>query len=95
MRIIIKPVALKDIEQTVNYIESELSNTQAAKSIQKIIFDGIERLQNNPKLGKVLPGSDYRYIIVKNYLVFYRIIDTNITVTRVLDGRTDYIKTLF
>lgn len=85
MKIIIKPAAYEDIKQTAEYIKSELCNPTAASEIQKSIFNGIERLLNQPKLGKKLRDSEYRYIIIKNYLVFYTINDTKISVIRVLD----------
>lgn len=95
MIIIIRPAALEDIKQTFNYIESDLSNPKAASKIKEDIFNGIERLQNHPKLGKKLHDTDFRYIIIKNYLIFYKTDNNKIIVTRVLDGRTDYLKILF
>lgn len=95
MRIVIKPAAYEDIKQTADYIETELNNPSAAFEIQKSIFKGIERLINQPKLGKKLRDSEYRYIIIRYYLVFYTIDDDKISIIRILDGRTDYIKYLF
>lgn len=95
MIIIIKPAAIEDINQIFNYIKSDLSNPKAASNIKNDIFNGIERLQNHPKLGKKLRNTDYRYIIIKNILAFYKIENNKIIVIRVLDGRTDYLKILF
>ena len=38
--------------------------------------------------------TDYRYLISRNYIVFYRIEDDSISVYRIIDARTDYIRTL-
>ena len=39
--------------------------------------------------------NDYRYVVCSNYLLFYRIEDDVPIMTRALDGRMDYLKTLF
>ena len=38
------------------------------------------------------PG--YRYLISGNYIVFYRIESNSISVYRIIDARTDYIRTI-
>ncbi|MBR5704337.1 MAG: type II toxin-antitoxin system RelE/ParE family toxin [Deltaproteobacteria bacterium] len=40
--------------------------------------------------------SDLRYLLVSGYLVFYRVVEGSyIEVTRVLNGRQDYLGLLF
>lgn len=39
--------------------------------------------------------TDYRYVIYKSYLVFYRIETDKIVVHRILFARSDYCKNLF
>lgn len=39
--------------------------------------------------------TDYRYLISKNYLIFYKADDENVSIYRILNGRMDYIKILF
>lgn len=40
--------------------------------------------------------TDLRYLIVSKHLVFYRVVnEEHIEVTRVLDGRQDYMAILF
>lgn len=95
MKLIYKAVAINDIKMITDYIEDELNNPIAASNLKESIVKGISRLKSNPKLGKVLKNSNYRYIIINNILVFYEIDNDTIYITRVLDGRTDYIKTLF
>ena len=38
--------------------------------------------------------SGYRYLIIDRYIVFYRVIESEIIVVSVIDGRTDYMKYL-
>lgn len=95
MKLVYKAVAINDIKNVVDYIEGELKNPIAASNLKESIAKGISRLKSNPKLGKVLKNSNYRYIIINNILVFYEIDNDIIYITRVLDGRTDYLKLLF
>ena len=38
--------------------------------------------------------SGYRYLIIDRYIVFYRVIESEIIVVSIIDGRTDYMKYL-
>lgn len=43
-----------------------------------------------------LPDSvNYRYLIVSKQIVFYQIVGNAIEITRILVGRTDYMRILF
>lgn len=89
MNILFLPAAINDIRNIENYIENTLNNPLAAVNTKNSIINGIERLQDQPKLGKIF-NEYYRYIIIKNYLIFYTIKENGIHIIRVLDGRTDY-----
>ena len=58
-------------------------------------------LADNPYMGAALAGkypveTDLRFLIVSKHLVFYRVVDDkHIEVTRVLDGRQNYLSILF
>lgn len=39
--------------------------------------------------------TDLRYLICGKYIIFYRIGEDVISVIRILDGRTDYMRILF
>ena len=40
-------------------------------------------------------GTDYRFLVSGNYMVFYRVQDSDVHIDRVLYGRSDYMSALF
>ncbi len=101
MNITYKSLALRDIEGKRTYIADTLKNPAAAQKLVASILRAVSLLAENPKMGTMLNSkfevdTDLRYIIVFKQLVFYRIVDNRyISVTRVLDGRQDYMAVLF
>lgn len=92
--------AIKDMEEIKNYIEIELCNQKAATNVLKNIIDKIKRLSSFPLMGASLSSiisinTDYRYLVCGNYLTFYRVVDTNIYIDRILYGQRNYMQALF
>ena len=85
------PIAKKDIESIISYINNNLKNSSAAKRMINIIMEcasnackfpyGIPIYQTFNKM-----NYDYRCIRVKNYLMFYTIDENKkiVTIVRVL-----------
>ena len=93
------PEALQDLDDIGDYIAIELSNPQAALRILNNIIEDIALLANNPLMGANLSSitgiaSDYRFLVVRKYLVFYRYSNGIIFVDRILYGRRDYLLSL-
>ena len=93
------PEALQDLDDIGDYIAIELSNPQAALRILNNIIEDIALLANNPLMGANLSSitgiaSDYRFLVVRKYLVFYRFNNGIILVDRILYGRRDYLSIL-
>ena len=93
------PEALQDLDDIGDYIAIELSNPQAALRILNSIIEDIPLLANNPLIGANLSSitgiaSDYRFLVVRKYLVFYRYSNGIIFVDRILYGRRDYLSIL-
>lgn len=64
--------------------------------------DQIGKLAEFPNMGSVLSDEDYslvqrgyRFIVVPPYLIFYRIMDNDIVIYRILHGGRDYLRELF
>ena len=96
----ITPAAASDLAEISSYITLELHNPQAARRIVKSITHDLRHLQQNPHLGfsvsaKIGRGNDLRALLSGNYFLFYRIENEAIQVSRVLDGRQDYLRVLF
>ncbi len=89
-------IAEEDFNEIISFIAAE--NTSAALAIADQIEKDIELLSRNPMLGRIPRDKDiknlgYRYIIVKNYIVFYTIEDRSIFIHRILHGARNF-KTL-
>ncbi|MBR7060131.1 MAG: type II toxin-antitoxin system RelE/ParE family toxin [Eubacterium sp.] len=90
------PIAKSDMLEAVKYIANELKNPVAAQNLADDFISAAERLCEFPYANNVyLPikplESEYRRIIVKNYLMFYTVDEQNKTVTimRVIYARRD------
>ncbi len=92
-RVRLLSIAEEDFSEIIAYIASE--NINAAEKIANRIEKNFELLSINPKLGR-LPRDEeirnlgYRYLIVQNYLIFYKIEGRTIFVHRILHGARDY-----
>ena len=101
MKVLFKKTAIDDILASSSYIADHLRNKSAAKKLSEAIYHAAMLLEDNPYMGAALSGkhpveTDLRYLIVSKHLVFYRIVNgEHIEVTRVLDGRQDYMSILF
>lgn len=101
MRVYFKKTAIDDINAACDYIRDVLKNRSAARRLASTIFDAAMLLEDNPYMGAALSGklpaeADLWFLIVSKQLIFYRVVeDDHIEVTRVLDGRQDYVTILF
>lgn len=101
MKVFFKKTAIDDIQAAESYIAQKLRNKDAAKKLTATIFNAALLLSDNPYMGAALSGkfpveTDLRFLIVSKHLIFYRVIyDEHIEITRVLDGRQDYMSILF
>ncbi|TET52141.1 MAG: type II toxin-antitoxin system RelE/ParE family toxin [Actinomycetota bacterium] len=94
------PVAIDDMDEIFSYISKE--NITTAELMLEKISNKITRLSKFPNMGSVLSDEEYtlvkrvyRFIIAQPYLIFYRIIDNTIIISRILHGRRDYLRELF
>ena len=83
-----------------SYIAKNLENPSAAISTVRIITKDIRRLREHSLIGASLSSiadveSDYRFLVTGSYLTFYRVLDNDVYVDRVLYGRRDYLRILF
>ncbi|MGI6550394.1 MAG: type II toxin-antitoxin system RelE/ParE family toxin [Syntrophomonadales bacterium] len=92
--------AVDDLDSMFDYIADD--NRKAAARLLERIESSILKLAENPRLGTVLPTNDlslvepgYRRIIVKPYIIFYRIGQDEIFISRVLHNRQDWMNLLF
>jgi toxin ParE1/3/4 len=98
MKIVLSRVAEQDLGDLLLYISDELYNPVAARNIATKILRRTQALASFPEMGAELESADrrlhgYRYLLVDNYLVIYKITD-RVSVIRILYARSDYIQLL-
>ncbi|NLD10217.1 type II toxin-antitoxin system RelE/ParE family toxin [Aminicella lysinilytica] len=92
--------AQNDLSEIKKYITEELENPKAVLSTVKNITKSIRILIDHPMAGEQLSSvanvdDDCRFLVSGNYIVFYRISNSNVYVDRVLYGCRDYLRVLF
>ena len=85
--------ALDDLEEIIIYIAQNSRAT--ALRVHDEIIEKTEELSVFPKRGRLVPDAKmskagYRMLLVKPYITFYRIIDCNVFIYRVIHGATNY-----
>lgn len=93
------PLALKDLHGAIDYITNVLKAPKSAIDLLDDLEAAIFRLQDFPFSCKIYQieeqlDTEYRILIVKNYLVFYVAKDHTIEIHRIINGRIDLKKNL-
>ena len=94
------PESRRDLDDIWDYIVSELQNRSAAELVINRIIDAVDPLKNFAEMGTPLSsiadiGTDHRFLVSGNYMVFYRVQGNDVYIDRVLYGRSDYMSVLF
>ena len=94
------PESRRDLDDIWDYIVSELQNRSAAERVINRIIDAVDPLKNFAEMGAPLSsiaeiGTDYRFLVSGNYMVFYRVQGSDVYIDRVLYGRSNYMSILF
>lgn len=92
--------AVDDLDAIFDYIC--LDNPDAARNMLAKFKTSIEKLSTVPYHGAALRtdsplliSAGYRYIVVSPYLVFYRVVDNEVRIGRILHSRQDWLSLLF
>ena len=94
------PESRRDLDDIWDYIVLELQNRSAAERVIDHIMNAVDPLKNFAEMGTPLSsiadiGTDYRFLVSGNYMVFYRVQDSDVHIDHVLYGRSDYMSALF
>ena len=89
LRLYMTPRAKRDLASAVIYIGEVLGAPQAAKGFYEDYQHEMELVCQNPNMGArfrdpMLENSDYRWVMVGKYRVFYRHDDEAVTVWRIV-----------
>ena len=87
--------AKRDLNRALDYIEFVLKNKEASNHLLDFVEKNMSLLASNPKLhpivnDPVLSSWHIRTFSIKNYIVFYTIIDKTIYIIRFLSSRRDW-----
>ena len=85
--------ALDDLEEIVLYISQ--NSRAAALRMHDNIIEKANDLTIFPKRGRLVPdkkmaAAGYRMLGIKPYIAFYRVVDRNVFIYRVLHGAINY-----
>ena len=94
------PKSLEDLNEIWDYISNEINSAGAAKNTITGITKTIERLEDFAEIGAPLSGvikieNGYRFLVSGHYMIFYRTVEKNIYIDRILYGKRDYLSILF
>lgn len=88
MKVIWSPLALDRVNEIADHIAED--NVVAARSWLVDIFGAVDRLQNFPESGRIVPEvkrPNIREMIFKNYRVIYRIERKQVSILTVRHGK--------
>ncbi|MFA5658331.1 MAG: type II toxin-antitoxin system RelE/ParE family toxin [Oscillospiraceae bacterium] len=99
LKLRLNPLALQDLKEIKSYISIDLDNSIAAKRLIEKIIKRYEHLAEQPFIGALLSNiidfnTDYRYLVVENYIIFYKVDENFVSIYRILYGSRDYMKIL-
>lgn len=83
-KIIYTKRAKVELENLYNYIYFNLANPIVAKRFKANIIKPISNLEYFPYMGKKISNSNFRYLIFKNYLIFYSVNNQNVEIQRII-----------
>jgi len=99
--LIVSQEAHRDVDDIITYIAEKLKNAQAAVSFLDDVENSYRRIVDNPHMYALcddirLHEKGYRKVVIKHYLVLYRVNEVEKTayVARVIYGARDYTKLL-
>lgn len=86
-------IAEEDFTEIVSYVAAD--NPNAANVLATKIEKNLELLSDNPKLGRIpreeeIRNLGYRYLIVQNYIIFYKTEERTIIIHRILHSARNY-----
>ena len=85
------------IEEIYQYVLSKSNDEDTEKKFVNELIDKTEILKTQAFVGRQLEIIDnivtqYRFLIYKDYLIFYRVDDSKVYIDRILNAKTDYVK---
>ena len=98
-RLLYSPQVQLDLDEICDYFSNELNNPDKGHGIVADILAAAEQIPGRalryPPVGPLPFTTDvYRFAVVGNYIVFFRVVEETVYVDRVLYKRRDFISLL-
>lgn len=100
MKLLLSPLAADDLHSIHSYISEELDSPSAADRLIKDIVKAYKQLKDTPLIGSLLDAkinikTDFRYLVCRGYMIFYKVDGNAVYIYRIINGRRDYCRILF
>lgn len=86
-RIIWSKSAIKERREIFDYWNNRNKSKDFSKKLYYLFLKTINPLKENPEIGVLDKVYNFRYLIIKEYLIFYEFNDTEIYILKIWDGR--------
>lgn len=83
------------VENITDYILYELQNPIASQQFQMDLFQSISILSYFTNAMPMYRKTDYHYLIMKHWLIFYKIQDNTVILSRILSSKQNLNNKLF
>jgi len=98
-KIIFSNYLYEDVESSINYIKYVLQNPIAAQRLKDKVKKTYKKIKENPFIYPAVPvehlaSKGYRFTMVKNYMLFFRVKEKQINIERFLYGPRNWINIL-
>ena len=88
---LLSPRAAADVEEIWDYTKRRWDADQAER-YNRVLQQGIEQIVGDPRKGRscdqIRPG--YRKYSVGSHMIFYRVVDDNVEIVRILHQQMDF-----
>lgn len=96
-KIVFSKKSEQQIDEIYQYVLSKSNDEDTAKQYVNELIDKTEILKKHAFVGRQLEIIDsivtqYRFLIYKDYLMFYRVDENKVYIDRILSSKTDYVK---
>ena len=89
----------EDTKSSIRYIKLVLQNPTAAQRLKTEIENTYAKIKQNPLIFPKVPvehlaEKGYRFVLIRNYMLFFKVKDKVINIDRFLYGPRDWINIL-
>ncbi len=86
-RLIWSKNSIKERNEIFDYWNNRNKSKKFSQKLYHLFLNAIEPLKENPEIGILNNKHHFRYILVKEYLIFYDYNDAEIIIHKIWDGR--------